>query len=627
MRLFVRTDVVMKLRGRLIWIGVLMVLLGIGFVIRFTDLQILSGSEYARLSESNFIKVRRLPAMRGRIFDRNGVILADNNASYSVNVTPAFVKDADSLVLKLASYLNLSHREIVRLNRTLHSTRGLARFREYTVRTALDRKQVALLVSRQDELKGVTLPKSYERFYPHKDLLVHTVGYVGQPREKDLKNDPGLHPDTPIGKQGIEFAFESVLRGVDGEQKVIVDSLGLEKTDKDIMEMLGDKPVIPPKPGNDVYTSLDIRLQQTALDAFKDFDGGAVVAMNAKTGEVLASISKPGYDPNDFVHGIPHSIWNKLRDDVLHPLLNKGVQAAYFPGSTFKPLMAYIAAAENVIMPREKVTCKGVRLLGKHRFHCWNHGGHGRMDMVHAMAQSCDVYFYEIGSRIGIEKINTYAAKFGLGQRTGIILPNEKRGVMPDKVWHKKVHGRSWSIGDTYNTSIGQGDVMMTPMQLAVMYAAIFNGGMVLRPRILEHVETRSGDIIQRGSRQIIRSIEMDLTAVDLVRKGVEAVVNEKIGTAYYRGRSKNIVIAGKTGTAQVKRIHRNVAKTEDDKFLEKDHALFAGFSPPDDPEIVVVAMAEHGEHGSWVSPVVKAVIERYFELKIEDSSQAERHQ
>ena len=617
----------MQLRGRLIWIGVFIFLLGILFIIRFTDLQILSGNEYARLSESNFIKERRLPAMRGRIFDRNGVVLADNNSSYSVNITPAFVKDPDTLVLKLASYLNLSHREIVRLNRVLRSTRGLARFREITIRTALDRKQVALLVSRQEELKGVTLPKSYERYYPYKDLFVHTVGYVGQPTEQDIKNDADLHPDTPVGKQGIEFAYDSLLRGVDGEHKVVVDSLGLEKKDEGIMEMLGDDTTVPPRPGKDVYTTMDIRLQQRAAEAFEQFQGGSVVAMDARNGEVLAAISKPGYDPNIFVHGIPHSIWNKLRDDVWHPLLNKGVQAAYFPGSTFKPLMAYAAAAENVVMPREHVLCKGVRVLGKHKFHCWNHGGHGRMDMLHALAESCDVYFYEMGSRLGIEKIHEYGRLFGLGEKTGIVLPNEKRGTLPDKEWHRKIHGRPWSIGDTYNSSIGQGDIMMTPMQLAVMYAALFNGGTVLRPRMLERVETRGGEVLKTGEPEIVRSIEMDPAAIDLVRRGVTAVVNERFGTGWYRARSKQVIIAGKTGTAQVIRVNRNETKTEEEKFLEKDHALFVGFSPPEHPEIVVVAMAEHGEHGSWVSPVVKAVIERYFELKTEDSTQAERHQ
>ncbi len=624
MKLFVGKETLKLQKGRLIILALTAVACALILIAKLLSVQVKSGSYYYRLSENNFIKVRRIEAKRGRILDRNGVELATNMPSYSVGVTPAFADDPDALTLKLASFLNLDPKETLALKRAL-SVKGLERFREYVVRPSVDRNQLALLLSRQDELKGVALRRSYERFYPIGELFVHPVGYVGPPSEADLQT-PGIFPDIPVGKSGLERSYQHLLRGRDGEKRVIVDSRGVEAQNVELAEFIKNSE-IPAEPGYDVFTSLDSRLQKKADEVFDSlgFNSGAVWAMEVKTGQILVAYSKPAFDPNLFVRGIPSSVWNRLRDDVLNPLMDKGIQGAFFPGSTIKPFMAYIALSEHVYSTGERVGCGGYKSLGDHKFRCWNKHGHGAVNIYRAIKESCDIFFYEMGGRLGLEKMSSNAFLFGLNEQTGVDLPNESKGVYPSLEWHKKVHNRPWNLGDSYNSAIGQGDVKVTPAQLLVMYAALLNGGYVYMPQLFLKAETRDGEIVEKSHPKLKRKIDLDPAFAEIVKTGLSMVVNEQGGTGYSKCRSDKIKIGGKTGTAQVKSMAQDGEQKskEEAKYWEKDHALFVGFAPIDNPEIVVAAIAEHGEHGASVSPVVKAIIEEWHALKIKDGAES----
>jgi penicillin-binding protein 2 len=609
MRLESKLNVVKEYRYRYIWLVLAVVLAFVVLAARLAHLQLLHGQSYLELSEHNFVQERLVPTLRGRIVDQQGRVLAGNRPAYNVFLTPAFVSDPDSMLVQVENYLNLSEDQSNRLRRTLAGARGLLRFREILVKEDIDREQVAILESQKLKLPGLSIRPGPRRYYPFGSLLAHAIGYVGRISEREMDQNPTYQQNDTLGKKGVELAFESELRGRHGLERVVVDAQGRVKSNSQSEVLLREEPRIEPLAGHDLVLSLDLDLQQAADKAFFG-RAGSLVMMDVETGFVKVWLSKPGFDPNDFVGGIPYSEWQRLQNSIFDPLLDKVAQSAYFPGSTYKVVTALAGLEKKVVVPSTTATCYGSKKVGSHTFRCWNRGGHGAVNLFRAIQQSCDVYFYTIAEQMEYPDIRQYAAWLGLGEPTGIDLNNETGGMLPTVEWHEKIHKRRWFTGDTVSHVIGQGDLKVSPLQLAVLYAAIANGGSVLQPQMVEAVLSPEGKVLRRYQPAIRRKLDVDPQNLALLREALAMVVNKQGGTAYL-SRLENPQFAGKTGSAQVARLPQK--GREHELYLLKDHAWFVGFGPVDEPKIVVVGMVEHGSHGSWVAPVVRDLIAAWY--------------
>ena len=616
MRLIDRATYLAEYRNRY---PIMIILTGLAFVLlvgRLAQIQLFQGDAYYDLSTSNFVKTRRLEPARGKILDRNGEVLAENEPAYAVYITPAFVREHESLVVRFSGLLGLDPREQERLRRILTRTRGLRRFKEYLVRTSIPWNRLALLAPRHLELSGITFREVLRRHYPHGELFAHAIGYVGPMSEQEIRDHPEIDPDSIIGKQGVEFVFDNGLRGVDGEAKLVADARGREKDDdrirKIFLENLEEKPAIP---GDDIHLTLDVRLQRRAAQLMEPAKSGAVVAMLAKTGEVLVHYSKPGFDPNLFVQGLNRETWERMTKDALTPMMDKVMQGGYFPGSVVKPFVAYGALNEGKVTAQEAIRCGGGLQVGTRYFRCWNQWGHGRENLVNAMAHSCDSYFYEMGRRLGIDKLVEYLTLFGFGEPTGVILPHEHPGLVPTPQWHYRKHRVHWFQGDTMGVSIGQGDMLITPLQLAVSYAALTNGGTLWTPRLVGHVVSYDGSELRDSPGAIRRrSLELAKAHTTMIVRALVAVL-EKGGTGA-NAAVPHLRIAGKTGTAQLVQYWRDQKRIVNEvDFQHTDHGWFVGLSPPEDPEIVVALIMEHGGSGARSAPVATKLIQYYFHL------------
>ena len=562
------------------------------------------------LSEENFVQERVIPSLRGRILDAEQRPLAQDRPAYNVYFTPAFCGDADAVLLKLEGYLNLSSEEVLRLRHAAETARGLRRFREIRVKGDISRDQLALIESHKLDFSGVTVRPGPRRGYPHDLLVSHPVGFVGRITARELKARPDYLSFDTIGKKGIEEAFEKDLRGRHGLQRVVVDAQGRMKAKREAEVLLKGDIYTPPVPGHDVVSSLDLDLQAAARTAF-GAQAGAVVVMEVETGWIKAWLSMPGFDPNKFADGISQNDWSRYRDSVLDPLMDKVSQASYFPGSTYKVVPAVAALRSEEIGPSSSTVCYGVRKIGDHPFHCWRRSGHGTVNLRRAIKESCDVYFYWVGEQLGFEPIVEVAAEFGLGEMPGSGIGSETAGRLPDAAWHEKTYDRRWFPGDTMSHVIGQGDLKVSPLQLAVLYAAVANGGKVVRPQLVTDVRRIDGGLVRHYKPEVKRVLDADPEILQAVREGLEAVVNEQGGTAYL-SRLIEPRFAGKTGTSQVARLAKGQRSFDD--YQLKDHAWFVGYAPVEKPQVVVVAVAEHGEHGSWMAPLVRDVIAAWYE-------------
>jgi len=573
---------------------------------RMYQLQVLESDRFKMLADENRINIRLLAPPRGRILDRNGQPLAVNRKNYRVLLTAEQTPDIRRTLAILGQLVDIGEADREQILREIRRRRG---FVPVTVRENLDWNTVSRIEVNAPDLPGVSIDVGQSREYLYGPEISHVLGYVSPPAPGDTGDDPLLQlPGFRVGKSGIERRHDLRLRGKAGNSQLEVNALGR------VIRELERKEGVP---GNDVVLTLDLPLQRFATERLRDMKSAAAVLMEVDSGAVLALASVPGYDPNAFNIGLSRDDWRAIRKDPYAPLINKAISGLYSPGSTFKMAVALAALKHNVIKPGETVFCPGHYELGRSKFHCWRKHGHGWMDMNGALQQSCDVYFYEIAKRLGVDRIAAMAKTLGLGGATGIDLPGERGGLVPTAAWKKKALGKPWQGGETLVAGIGQGFVLSTPLQLAVMTARLASGRAV-KPHILRAVVSEG--VTQMIDTQSAPPLDIDPGHLKIVIRGMDAVVNSPSGTARAsRLPGDGPKMAGKTGTAQVRRISRReretrVLKNEERPWKERDHALFVGFAPLDRPRYAIAVVVEHGGGGSTVAaPVARDILYQAF--------------
>ena len=587
-------------RGRILLyvaFGAFALLLG-----RLYWLQVAEFDRYRNLSENNRLRLRTVRAPRGLILDRKGRAIAETQGSFDLVCTPVDVKELEGEIRLLAQIVEFDADEDEILEKIRKARKGNP-FSAITVARDLRFEQISVLEFNRESLPGFTVTVEAKRSYPFGPAFAHVLGYVGEasPEEMEQSADSRLAMGDLVGKYGLERLMDNVLRGVNGGRKVEVDAAGRDR------RMVEE---VPSRTGGTVHTSLDADLQKAAQEAMGN-RAGAVIALVPKTGEVLAFYSAPAFDPNAFARGIRRADWQALNSDPRKPMQNKGLQGTYAPGSTVKPFLALAALEEKVQDTGRTVSCPGSFRLGNRVFRCWKEKGHGTVDMYRAAVQSCDVFFYTLGLRLGPDRLAKLEKEAGLGTITGIDLPGERKGLVPDTEWKQTVMKDRWYEYESVILGIGQGAVHLTPLEMAVGYAAIATGGRVMRPQVATKVVRMDGKTEERAP-ELLRAVPWNAQNVEFVRKALAGVVND-YGTG---GAAKlpGVTVAGKTGTAQVASVKGKMIKSEDLPYQIRDHAWFVAFAPGEDPQICVAAMVEHGGHGgSAAAPIVKAVMQEYF--------------
>jgi penicillin-binding protein 2 len=571
---------------------------------RLYYLQVVNADDYALLADENRINHRLLPPERGRIVDRHGVPLARNSPTYRVLIVREQAADLRATLQALGRLIDLPEE---RIQEVIATAQGRRPFVPIAVREDLNWTEVARISIHSPELPGVMLVSGLIREYPAGASAAHLLGYVGPVAEQELTGEPLLElPEFRIGKSGVEKVYEERLRGRPGISRLEVNALGREI--KELHREEGE-------PGHDIALTLDLDLQRYVHGRLAAELSASAVVVDVRTGEVLALASVPSFDPGAFVNGLRQETWRAWLDDPKAPLVNKAIAGQYPPGSTFKMIVALAALEAGVIGPEHEVTCPGFMHLGRHRFHCWRSWGHGKLTLVDAIAQSCDVYFYDVARRAGVDAIAAMARRFGLGQRLDVDLPGERPGLVPDKAWKLATRGVPWQAGETLVVGIGQGFVQATPLQLAVMTARIANGGQAVRPWLARppHVE---------GGTDQPPPLGVSEWSLRFVKEGMHQVVNGARGTAQgARLPNAEITMAGKTGTSQVRRISRaerltGVRKNEEKSWEERDHGLFVAFAPSRAPRYAVAVVVEHGGSGSQsAGPIARDIMAKALEL------------
>lgn len=572
---------------------------------RMWYLQILRGDEFEKFSLNNRIRFVRVPAPRGRILDRQGREVVVNRPSFDLYALPEDIKDPEHLSAAFSQALGTEAGEIRSI---IEKATVENRFKSVVIAQDINRDQLALIEARKGSLAGAVIRVNHVRKYPHGKLGAAFLGYLGKASESDMELYPDLHNDDTVGKTGVEKNWETYLRGEDGFIQKVTDALGREVKSDLFQKDLVNKASVP---GADVVLTIDLRLQKAAEEALGE-QAGAAVAVNVKTGELLALASHPAFNPRDFVRGIKTGKWQELLTDKSFPLVNRATQGVYAPGSVFKIVTAAAGLKEGVIDSNTRFHCPGSYRLGRKSFRCWKKGGHGTVDLHRAIVQSCDVYFYNVGERLGIDSFARYMKAFGFGSLTGIDI-SERAGVAPSREWKLSALKQPWYTGETVVTAIGQGFISATPLQVAMMTADVANGGTILKPQIVKKVVSSQGETLADYAPEVRGRLPVGEEILSKIRDALKGVVNEPGGTG--RGsRLDEILVAGKTGTAQVISRIDNITRRE-----HKDHAWFTSYAPADDPEIAVTVVAEHGgKGGSVAAPIVKRIIEAYLKIKKE---------
>jgi len=617
-------------RGAAVVVIALAVLCG-----RLYQLQIARGEDYAYQSVNNYKKSLFVPADRGIIKDRRGVVLVDNRPSFDVFMTPAFCKgkERQEVIGKLAGFLKLPQEDIDRINRdydkAIFSKDKLERFKPFLVQLDLPRDAVDVMETHKTEMSCVDLiPTPHRNYSPQiAPGMAHVLGYMSEVSQDELDNNSDYRRGQTIGRRGLERRWEKELKGEDGKENVVVDAKGrrLPEEKNELLIPPGER-FIPAAPGNNLVLSLDARLQEAADKAFPGRAGGVVV-IEAQTGFVLAMVSRPSFDPNQMSGRISRTQLKEMFEDPLKPMLNRVMNENYHPGSTFKVVGALAALEKGVINERSTLGCPGRFTLGGHTWRCDKPAGHGMLDVKRSLQVSCDVFYYKLGDILGLDALSAMARQLGYGAGTGFDMGRENPGNIPDMAWAQKTYGFAGK-GHAINASIGQGGVDVTPLQQAVAYAAIANGGFVYKPQIVRRVETADGRIKQEFPPVLARErLNIKPENLAIVREGLSMVVNQPGGTGY-RSRLLDVKVAGKTGTAQVVKLGgKQNNKTDSIKYWSRDHAWFASFAPADKPEVVVVVLNEHGGWGAEsAAPPASKILRTYFDLKAQDaiSAQAE---
>jgi penicillin-binding protein 2 len=570
---------------------------------RLYYLQVIEGGEYHQMAEENRINLRVIIPPRGRILDRFGVPLALNDQTFRVVLLPEQIDDLNALLNKLGTYIGIDEADRKRIMRDMRERNG---FNAIIVRDNLSRDQMDVIAVHTPELVGVDIDAGEVRSYPYGETTAHILGYVGAVSRSEIDNledeesvlgVPGFH----IGKNGIEKQYEKQMRGEPGDVEMEVNARG-----RVVRELMRHNPTS----GEDLTLTLDVGLQQFVQQNLAREEGAAAVVLDIFSGEILAMASQPSFDPNLFTFGIGQDDWDALNQDEHAPLLNKAIGGVYAPGSTFKPITALAALEADIVDPNARVFCPGHYELGGHVFRCWKKGGHGSVNMVEAFAGSCDTYFYDLGRRVGIDKIQAMAQRFGFGKKLDIDLPHERGGFVPSRSWKMAARHQEWQHGETLVAAIGQGFLLTSPLQLAIMAARLANNGLAVKPHIAQKIGNKA------TAPESWPSMGLDPTHLAIVREGMFNVVNASSGTAYAaRIMEKGMEMAGKTGSSQVRHIseaeHRaGVIKNEALPWKERDHALFIAYAPVGSPRYAAAVIVEHGGSGARdAAPIARDIL------------------
>ncbi|MDY6792156.1 MAG: penicillin-binding protein 2 [Thermodesulfobacteriota bacterium] len=571
-------------------------------LVRLFFLQVIKGEEFERLSENNSIRLQNIDPSRGMIFDRGGKLLVDNRPSFDVSIILKDARPVNETIKKLSKYIKFPADE---LKSTIASKKNISLYKPILLKQDIGRDTMAGVEVHKYELPGIVVNANPRRHYINRQSAAHLIGYLGEisPAELSSGKFPGCRQGDLIGKYGVEKAHQSLLKGKRGGRQVEVNAVG------QVIKVLK---TVDSQPGHNYYLTID-HVVQEKTEALLEGVIGAAVAMEPATGQILALVSNPSFDQNSFVCGMSQDQWDSLTSDPLKPLTNRVVQGEYAPASTYKIVTAIAGLEEGVIDENTTFKCPGYYHFQNREYRCWKKTGHGTMSIVKALAESCDVFFYNVGQRVGVDRLAWYAIECGLGTKTGINLDHEMKGLIPTAAWKKRRFGIEWQEGETLSIAIGQGFNLVTPLQMVTLISAVANGGYRYRPEILKHIETADGKIVRESKPKRLGRLPASSKTLELVKQGLWEVVNYEKGTA--RGaRVYGIDVSGKTGTAQV------ISRKEDEDEAEEElpdhlrpHAWFVAYAPSENPKIAVAVVVEHGEHGSGsAAPVAREMIKTY---------------
>ena len=603
--------------SRFIWANVLILVITSLLMVRLWYVQIYRGDYYKRLAENNRFQYIEITAPRGIIYDRNGSVVLGNRPYFDMVMIPQYLRDKETT---FAAMSKLLHTPESVFERRLRMVKGQPKYLPISLKRNLSLHEVSIIQNNKIFLQGIDVAVAPRRDYSPVTPS-HMVGYLGEISRNELnrlnegQDSPIYRSGDLIGKQGLEARWEKYLRGKRGHRLVQVDAYGRQAdlTEKSEITL----PRVPAIPGNDLILTIDLDLQTAARDAFKG-KNGAVVVMDPRNGEVLAMLSEPGYDPNIYQGVLSQEKYRSLVNNPFKPFLDKTTGGMFMPGSVYKAVVALAALEEGIINPNTTFTCPGHYTMNGETFHCHERRGHGVVNLRRAMMKSCDVFFYNIGVELGVDRIAKYAADLGLGEKTGFQLNFELPGLIPTIAWKKKFYNTSWSPGETPSVSIGQGAVQMTPVQMANLYATLGNGGNIWKPFLVKRVINHVGESILVHDPELIRKVDrISPASLKLVREALTAVVMDPEGTGKAAG-VPDVTVAGKTGSVQVVSLSKNQTKL-DVSMKWREHAMFAAFSPAESPEISVAVISEHdkvGGGGKSAAPVAGKIIAAYWDLK-----------
>ena len=566
---------------------------------RIYNIQILDSSKYETLSKKNQIDLEIIFPLRGKIFDRNNILIADNEKVYDVYLIPENTKSINNTLNSLSKFIDI---DFAKRRKIIQLTSKVKKFEKIKIFENISWSNLEKIETNKYNLEGIFIAEDHLRIYPYKEVFSHLLGYISKPNQQELSL-PFISkmPNLDIGKEGLEKSFNPLLVGKAGQREIEVNSTG---------RVIREISKVDSIQGKELHLSLDLRIQEYAVNLLQSYRAGSINVINIKNGEILCMASTPTYDPNKIIKKPNKEYWDSILSNSLSPLTNRSLQGLYSPGSTFKMIVAIAALKYGVISSKSTHSCSGKIEFGDRLYHCWKTNGHGKMNVTNAITQSCDVFFYEVSKKLGIDKIAKVAEDFGLGQIFDISMPNQKKGIIPSKKWKKTTLGESWYAGETLISGIGQGFVLTSPFQLAVMTSIIASDGKIVEPTIL-----KSKNINFKTNSKYSDEIK-------IIKKAMFNVVNVNKGTAF-KSRLQDVKFSGKTGTSQVRSI--SLSERESDEFRKKkqewknrDHALFVGYIPYDDPQYAISVIIEHGGSGaSTAAPIAKQVFNYIHKLNL----------